>query len=331
MIRGDNIVCGTSSNGTGTLTLASTPANVGALDFYAFATAINGYTNGKVLLVPYTLIEFADSTFSVPVREETGIGTLTLGANLAATTLARTTVLTTGVVGGAYVNASATAVAIGTAGNTLILMGQASSLLFSGTPYWDAALSDQGGLYSVTHSSGNAGNTTLTQEATGQTIFFPWVSMKPVFAKVARIRVSTIYTGGTTTGFLSLYQDGTNGRPGRLLVDFGTLGASPFNSGSVPFYLAATAATGIYLPPGEYWGALYFTYTGGSGSAVVSGLNPAIVLGRAPISVAALAQINNFSASGGASTAPDPAASTGYAATAMTQKAAPIWMSLGPS
>lgn len=326
--RGDNIICGTSSSGTGTLTLAATPASIGALDYYAFATAMNGFANGKVLLIPYVAIEYSDLTFSVPVREETGIGTLTLGANIAATTLARTTIFSTGVVGGSYVNNAPTAMAIGTAANTLVILGQSASLNFSGTPYWETSLGDNSAGFSsnLINSNATLGNATLTSDPSGNTLYFPLILLKPVFAKVARIRVSTIYTGGTTTGALQLYQMGTNGRAGRLLVDFGNLPASPFNSGSVPFYIAATATVGMALQPGEYWGALYFTYSGGSGNIVVQ--NIVSILSASPFVLTTPQGL--FTATGGASPAADPATLTGYAITALAAKS-PIFMTIGPS
>src|SRR5690348_6986738 len=93
MLRGEGITCGTSSTGTGTLTLAACPAPPGGADFYAWLTATGiGFANGAAILVPYVLTEYADSTFATEKQKEWGVATLTLGASLTATTLGRTTV-----------------------------------------------------------------------------------------------------------------------------------------------------------------------------------------------------------------------------------------------
>jgi hypothetical protein len=96
MLRADNVICGTSSTGTGTLTLAACPAPPGGLDFdkWLKATGLN-FVSGNALLVSYTIIEYTDSAFTTVKQTEKGVGTLTLGASISAATLARTTVQST--------------------------------------------------------------------------------------------------------------------------------------------------------------------------------------------------------------------------------------------
>src|SRR5258706_417112 len=94
MLRGENIICGTSTTGTGTLTLAATPVAPGGIDFDVLARATGiGFGNSAAVLVTYTIIEYTSATFAASKSTEKGIGTLTLGGSsgIANCTLARTT------------------------------------------------------------------------------------------------------------------------------------------------------------------------------------------------------------------------------------------------
>ncbi len=149
MLRGENIACGTSSTGTGTLTLAATPAAIGAVDFDAWLKATGiGFVSGNAVLVSYTIIEYTDSTFATPKFVENGIGTLTLGAALINATLARTTVQTVSnanadsyLVGG-----GASAITIGTAANTLVFVGPSAADVPAWSPYYETSIGDNLGV-----------------------------------------------------------------------------------------------------------------------------------------------------------------------------------------
>lgn len=311
LIRGENICAGTSTTGTGTLTFAATPAAVGALSLYQWLTAVNGFTNGKVLLVPYTIIEYTDATFATPSQVETGIGTITLGASNAATTLARTTVQTTQT-GSTYLEKAPTALNIGTAANVLIFIGVNAWSIPAMSPYLDESLVDTYGVGELALGA----TTNYTPNSVGATGDDFWRLMyipRPVFVQVARFNVTTAY-GGTTgvpvsTAFSRLYQLGTNGKPDKLLIDFGSYGTNPLNSTGIK---SATAATGMLLTPGEYWHSQLMTWSGATGTvthAVLRGHNPV----HTALQYSGVNHKANQLATGGSNPAPDPANVTGWA------------------
>lgn len=311
MLRGENIACGTSTTGTGTLTCAATPSGVGALDFLQWLTAINGFTTSKVLLVPYTLIEYTSNVLAVPSQIETGIGTLTLGASIAATTLARTTVLATQT-GTTYDESAPTAITIGTAANTLIFIGQNAWGTQVIAPYLDQSLDDTYGVCGAL--SGNPGS--WTPSADGATTNEFWsleLFLKPVFAKVARVNVTTAYSGTTgvpiSGAFAALYQVGSDGKPGRLLVDFGTFGANPLNSTGIKS--ATAAGAGALITPGEYWQRLYLSWSGATGTVTQAVLRSSPHVRTAHNLVGANWKTVKLS-TGGSTAASDPANVTGW-------------------
>ena len=71
MLKANNLVCGTSTTGTGTLTLAACPSPPGGVDFYQWlnATGFNA-ANSSTWLIEYVLIEYTDTTFSTQKQTE---------------------------------------------------------------------------------------------------------------------------------------------------------------------------------------------------------------------------------------------------------------------
>jgi hypothetical protein len=148
-MRGDGIIFGTTTTGTGTLTLAATPVQPGGIDIDAYVRATGiGFGNSAVFLVKYTIIEFTDSptssTFSNKAKQtETSIGTVTLGssAGIANCTLARTILQTSAT---SLNSQPATqnfnpgaGISIGVAANTLIFIGPSASDLLAIDPFVD--------------------------------------------------------------------------------------------------------------------------------------------------------------------------------------------------
>src|SRR4051812_24231826 len=143
MLRGDTLVCGTSTTGTGTLTLAATPGPPGGVDFDVWARATGiGFANSAAVLVSYTIIEYTDSTFATAKSHEKGVGTLTLGGSsgIANCTLARTTKQTSAT----SLNSQpatqnivpGTGISIGTAANTLVFIGPSAAEIPAYEPYF---------------------------------------------------------------------------------------------------------------------------------------------------------------------------------------------------
>lgn len=315
MLRGENIVCGLASGGTGDLTLSAAPSSVGALDFRQWSTALNGFTTGKTLLLPYTLIEYTDSTFETPSQVETGIGTIVLAGTIGAMTIERTTVLTTQT-GSTYDESAATALNIGTAANTLIFIGVNAWGVPAFTPYLDQSLDTTYGVGGL--ASGAPGLLTPNSEgATGNDTYALIIIPRPVFAKVARIEVETAYSGTTGTpisaAYASLYQLDPNGKPGHLLVDFGSFGTNPLNGTGVK---AATAGTGMLIPPGEYWQRIFLTWSGATGTVTQAKLRAYTPVRAALQFVTTTARAQKKATGGAAGAAPDPANVASWANTA---------------
>ena len=83
----------------------------------------------------------------------------------------------------------------------------------------------------------------------------------------ATMRVTTGYTGGTSSLNVGLYEIGSNGLPGVRLADFGNLGSLTANT----TVTSAALGTPIWLPPGFYMLDILAQYSGGSGSPVLNG------------------------------------------------------------
>lgn len=308
MLRGENVAAGTSTTGTGTLTLAACPATVGGVNFDIYLKAV-GFVSGNAVLVPYVITEFTDSTFATPKVTEKGWGTLTLGAAIANATLARTKVqVVSNPNAGTYSDQGPSAFSIGTAANVVVFIGAAAADLLAMTPFRETTLGDNVGILPI----GTTGGTLIlsTDAITGGgDYYWPYVTVKPIQARRATARVSS---GSTTTSSASfrLYAVGTNGRPGKLIVDFGALGgANPL--GTLGNIASGLLTPGVFLPPGEYFGDLFLAYSGSASSIVTQNfVQFGNLLGTVNLSAKTLAV-----AFGGTSTATDPAFTTGYAYT----------------
>jgi hypothetical protein len=322
MLRQDTIICGTTTTGTGTLTLAACPAPPGGIDLYQWLTATGfGFVNGNAVIVSYVLIEYSDTTFSTAVNFEKGIGTVTLGASLSATTLARTTVQSVGATlntTGSPTYASPSAVSIGTAANVLVFVGPSAADVPAYSPYYDTTTSgiDAAGLppVCVGYSTGSV-LTTLTDYYS----VFEWRA--PMLVKRASVYVNTGYSGTSGTAisaaYARIYQINSAGRPGKLLYDFGAFsGTNPLNTSSTVISTSASAGNGFLLLPGEYYFDFMPSFSGAGGTVS----NPKLTVAGTAASAGRMGTVNGAAvleanASGGtAGAGPDPANLTSYAA-----------------
>lgn len=319
MIRGDEVMAGTQTGGTGTQTLAASPVAPGALDFdkWLKATGLN-FASGNAILVPYVIKEFTDTTFSTVKQTEKGIGTLTLGASITAATLARTkiqwTTTSENTQPATPTYASPSAINIGNAANTLIFIGPSAADLLGGVgPYTDTSaglgIVPMGGW----HGDSNAG----AANATGAVAYIPFQWGVPALVKRFTARTgNAAYTGGTSNAYGSLYDINTSGQPGKLLIDFGVLGTAGSSlSGTFANIASALHASGFYLLPGFYFAAIYWTFTGGSGNPTL--LATAAYKNAASNTIFGLQSGfvgSSYAAasSGGSNPAADPAATGGY-------------------
>jgi hypothetical protein len=320
MLRADNVICGTSTTGTGTLTLAACPAPPGGLDFYNWLTTTGiGFTNGNAILVSYTIIEYTSSSFSTAKQTEKGVGTLTLGASLTATTLARTTVQST--VTGMNTTpvmtvSSPTAITIGVAANTLVFVGASASDVISTSPYLDVTTNNRGfpPLQSVAAST----NACILGSGLETYTFFIWPTTLIAKRIVMTTGATSAYSGGTSNLYGRLYAIGTNGRPGKLLIDFGVLGTanSSFATGNTVVQSAA-ATNGFLMTPGAYVLSTLAIFSGGSGTPSLysnpgqlhpgnTGYDGSFITFTGPIAMT--------QSTGGNAVAPDPANLSAYVA-----------------
>ncbi len=312
MLRNDTILCGTSTTGTGTLSLAACPVPPGGLDPYAWLTATGfGFTNGNALLVSYQIIEYTDSTFATAKQYEKGIGTLTLSASLAASTLARTLVqqaVSSLNTTGSPSYASPSGINIGTAVNTLVFCGPSAADLFGCTPFFDNATSgnDNKGIQPANLSGTSIGG--VLASLTDYYFAFEW--RVPMVVKKCTMRVFTGTGGGTSAAYARIYQLNSSGRPGKLLVDFGAFaGTNPLNSSNTTISTTALS-NGVLLLPGMY--VFDFLPQFSAGSPVMIAGTPTCTVGY--LGSGNLNPNDNATAtSGTAGAGPDPANTSGYA------------------
>lgn len=299
------------TGGTGTLTLAHVTGFPDPFQIWG-GTQPTGFTT--TVPVEYDINEFTDSTLTVLKQAETGWGRLSIGANIGASTIIRDTPDTSWVDGspGTYVASGASAVNFGaTAANLVIQIGATAATGPQFNPYFDTATGDGLGVMPASSVTGNAA-LAETLPTSGSTWFMPFRWSTPLLVKRASLVVKTA-DAGTSNGYFSIYEFGTNGRPGRLLIDLGLLGTSGQSYRTLGNVSTALATHGLKLMPGDYYAAVYSTYAnapaiGGAGS---SNSNPLINPGKS--GATAGVPLIGFSATGGATPSADPATLTGYA------------------
>lgn len=323
MLRFDDCVCGTSTTGTGTLTLAATPTGIGGIDPDVWArSSLFSFGNSAAILVDYVITEYTDSTFAAEKSKEKGTGTLSLGgsAGIANCSLARTTVAWSAtalntqpaVIG-------TTAFSIGTAANVLVTVSPSAFAVPGFHPYFETALGDTNWGANPDGATPNTGNTSAWPTSNTDW-YMPFRWSVPMLVKRLSFRITT-YTSptGSFALFIRIYDFGTNGRPGKLLYDFtpssGLTSATLTGTGT--FSTGATSP-GIYLPPGDYLADFALTgLTGGTinfrAPAVASQTNPAQSRFAASTGNG---QTLATAASATAGAGPDPANVTTYALTA---------------
>lgn len=278
MLRGDGVICGNSTTGTGTLTLAATPTPPGGIDFDVWLRAM-GFSNSAALLVDYTIIEYTDNTFSTAEQSEEGVGTLTLGSSsgIANCTLARTTLDYTSTNLGtppATLNVNpGTGITIGTAANCLVMVAPRVRSLKATLPARSGDLTtfSRSGIGIPIHYQplSVGGHTPANQTI----VYYPF----PLYvrSRFAKMRMA-IGSGGTYTGqnnnlYAAFYDCDVNGYPGKLLADFGALGTVNAAFGTSNTVISSAAlGSALILEPGIYWAAYHTIWTvGGTGTPVL--------------------------------------------------------------
>lgn len=323
MLRADNIVCGTSTIGTGTLSLAATPTPPGGIDFDVWARATGiGFANSAAILVSYTIIEYTDSTFATAKSYEKGIGTLTLGGSsgIANATLARTTVQSKGTSLNSQpatpTYAAPTAFSIATAANTLVFIGPSTADVSAWSPYYETTSGDNLGAApanAMSSAAAQGGNNLVT--LVDRYIPFEW--RVPMLVKKASMRVQTAYATGSpvSNAYGRLYAFNSAGRPGKLLLDLGLFGSAGTSLNATGNMSTAVHASGFLLLPGDYIFGFICSLSGGAVAPklLVPG-NSGSFINSGRFGTTATQPFYTASATSGTTTpAPDPANVTGYA------------------
>lgn len=322
-MRFDDCICGTSSTGTGTLSLAATPVPPGGADFDVLARSEANFGNSATCLVDYTITEYTDATFSTEKQKESGIGTLTLGASagIANCTLARTSIdytITSLNLQPATFNAQpGTGISIGTAANTLVACSPRVESLLASSRFFDTTNFGPGNMI-----VGSAANLTVTNN---QIAYVPFFNTMGRYVSEAMVSVGATYSGQNNNVYVAIYENGTNGRPGKLLADFGALGTpnAAFASGSTVI-ASAPLASPLWLPPGIYWYAVKTIWTTG-GSGTPSLLSE--VLAMPPIAgfLGTRNATYTTASAGGVGAFTDPATTTSYAYVSQSTTGNAFW------
>lgn len=315
-LRFDDCVCGTTTTGAGTLTLAAPPAAFGGIDpdVWARATGV-GFGNSAAVLVDYVITEYTDAANLKENQKEAGTGTLTLGAaaGIANCTLARTTIDYTAT----SLNSQPATVAVKP--GTGITIVNAANVLVAISP---RALTNPGfdGYYDTAGDNciiplTNSANSTATAPGVGaptsglcQWIFFLWLAPR-LITKCLIKTGNTAATDASNSLNGALYDFNTSGRPGKKLLDFGQFsGANILNTTAT--MSTATASASYLMNPGRYVLGLLPTRTTPAGTPSLRGIT--CLSGQfGSTSTSALTGASSTEALSGGNM-PDPPALTGY-------------------
>lgn len=310
------IGCGTSTTGTGTLTMAAVPSGVGLVDPHVWAETTGiGFVSGNAILVPYIIKEFADTTFSKPKNTEKGWGTYTLGASLTADTLARTTVQETWSANAdTFTVSGPTAITIGTAANVLVFIGPSATDIPYWGPYFEGSLGDNLGVEPASVIDGPLTSSVAIVSATDY--FHPFEWRVPMLVKRASMRVSTAYATGTpvSNAYARIYAFNSSGRPGKLLYDFGLFGSSGTSLNSLGNVSTGASGNGYFLTPGEYIYNFIAILSGGSTAPHMACPQSVRMISSSRFGTTSMLMNNAATSTSGTGTpAADPANTTSYA------------------
>ena len=276
-----------------------------------------GFANNSANIVSYTIIEYTDSSFATAKSHEKGFGILTLGSStgIANCTLARTTKQSSAT----SLNSQpatqnflpGTGITIGTAANTLVFIGPSVMDIPAFVPYYDSTIANS--VPPVGTMNATTGQAFIGGSGSHGYNVFDW--RIPMLVKRCRMANWSASTG-TTNLYAALYSIGTNGRPDRLLIDFGVMGTAGASLNTAFSGLSsAVHSTGFFLMPGEYYFNFRFTIVGGTFGSIESFASSGVPImsGRMGAHGAFPVPYSYSDTSGTMTPAPDPAYVTGWA------------------
>lgn len=272
MLRGNNILCGTSTTGTGTLTLAAGPSAVTGVDLDTWARTQIGLSSSATLLVSYTIFNCADSTYNIGTATgvEYGKGVLTLGASagIVNCTLARSYPLEVQTLGaspaitqGSMASRVATASMLSVGTYAIVMLSVEARDVMATVPAVESTLATLGSVPRNMCLTGSGPNFSYPQS--GRIIYIAVEIDKSDIIKSASVLCTT--TAGTPNSIeMALYQVGSASdpaRPGKKIVNFGSSTSNPWVNGSV---ITLTSTQAVFVPAGWYYLAVLAVYTGTS-------------------------------------------------------------------
>lgn len=300
MIGGNNIACGISSTGTGTLSLAACPASFGAVDPDVWARNALNLGNSATVRVRYEVIEFTDSTFASPKQTESGIGVLTLGAaaGVANCTLSRDYVLEKAT----NLDVQPAAISLGEAGNTsglpsasvMIIGTAANCLVMFSNDIRDAIGAMPANYWGVSPDTGYSGIAPLStapgysgfSPSNGVAYFCPIWMPQTAIIKTVKFKFYSSVSSPTSSSVQAKLFDvfGRNaqgyamGMPGKIITDFGGIGNGydATNPAGTNGIYSITGASQALIRSGFYFLGIVVSWAGGTGSVGMANCNPLV-------------------------------------------------------
>ncbi len=263
-MRLNDIRATTSSGGTGTLTLTRQTG---------WALPSDAWTGTR--LCEYTIIEWTDSTKTVPLQTESGIGSIVCSTLVLTRSKINQTWLPSGPTYLPLFGSSTAPSAINfgtTSANIDVVIGPTANGGPLRMPARMAALASVSGgngipplnIISVANATASPG--------AGTTYYYPILIGHDGPFSQASMKVQAAVTGGTPTLSVAIYEiqppGGTlPGAPGKKLIDFGSLGTPTTTS----LLQNSALSTPVDIGLGWFWMGVLYVANGATGSLTVAG------------------------------------------------------------
>lgn len=294
-MRANFLTGSTATGGTGALTLQD-------------VTGLPGYENffAGTRLVEYTVLEFTTSAQTVLSKAESGIGSFVSSTKVLTRTTIEQTWNGTTLLPNWSSGTAPTAISFGsTAANIQVICAPVVASAWAEWPY-TSTLGDNIGVCQVGVS---AVATDIVALANQTAYYIPCIfpARQAQFTKMSVRIGATGYVGGSSSIIGAIYEIGSDGKPGKKLVDwpvtFGALGAATT--------LTSAAAT-AFPNPGPCYAAVLTAFSGGAGVPQIAALSP---IGPSPLgmTMSGSLYINNYATVPTVTTLDDPAVLTSIA------------------
>lgn len=222
------------------------------------------FGSSGTIVVQYSAIQYTDSNRTEVSLAQGGIGSLDLSTGI----LTQSKIRWTWNAGtNAYDNTDPSELTF-TAGatTTRVRISPSVEQLF----HAPAVTAFNSGNDAIGHAPATVLNVTNVAGITnGRRYFIPFYWMHSITVSQMAVRVTATYSS-TSDVSGGIWSVGSDGDPGALIADFGSIGN--LNTGNVNIQSAALG-TPIQLNPGMYYGVLLVTFSGGTGTPTLRGAN----------------------------------------------------------